>query len=152
MAQPGRGLQQVVGKSDKARRTVLRRVLLAGAAMLGSITISQCLARVQTPAPQLATPPLGTLITPNFGQSANDNNNHQAVALPGTVVNPVPGSMVIRLNGKLWSEVSVEGSTGDVVGQNKEAPYNLGTYFRLYPGVNGMATNDLRWGASAEIR
>jgi hypothetical protein len=100
----------------------------------------------------LATPPLGTLITPNFSQSANDNNNHQAVAIPGTVVNSVPGSMVIRLNGKIWSEASVEGSTGDVVGENKEAPFNMGTYLRLYPRVSGMATNGLRWGANAEIR
>jgi hypothetical protein len=152
MAQPETGLQQVVGKSDKARRTVPRRILLAGAPMLGAITIVQYLARTQAPAPQLATPPLGRLITPNFGQSANDNNNHQAVAIPGTVVNPVPGSMVIRLNGKIWSEVSGEGSTGDVVDQNKEAPFNMGTYLRLYPGVSAMATNGLRWGANAEIR
>ncbi len=28
----------------------------------------------------------------------------------------------------------------------------MDTYFRLYPGVSGMATNGLRWGAQAEIR
>jgi hypothetical protein len=37
MAQPERGLQQVIGSADKARRTVLRRVLLAGPAMLDFI-------------------------------------------------------------------------------------------------------------------
>ena len=46
----------------------------------------------------------------------------------------------------------LEGSTGDVVGQNKEAPFNMATYLRLYPGVSGMATNGLRWGANAEVR
>jgi len=131
----------------------MRNLLLAGVAMLGTTATVQRTAYAQAAAtPQLASPSMGTLITPNFGQSANDNNNHQAVALPGNVANPTPGTMVVRLNGRMWVEASIEGSTGDVVGGNKEAPYNLGTYLRLYPGVSGMATNGLRWGANAEIR
>ena len=34
----------------------------------------------------------------------------------------------------------------------KLAPYSIGTYFRLYPGVDAMSTNGLRYGAQAEIR
>ena len=131
----------------------MRKLLLAGAAMLGAAASVQGTAQAQTPpAPQLAAPPMGTLITPNFGKSANDNNNYQAVQLPGAVANPTPGSMVIRLNGLIREEATVEGSTGDIVGGNKLAPYSLGTLLRLYPGVDGMATNGLRWGAQAEIR
>jgi Gram-negative porin len=131
----------------------MRKLLLAGSAMLGAAALAQATASAQTPpAPQLAAPPMGTLITPNFGKSANDNNNYQAVQLPGAVANPTPGSMVIRLNGLFREEATVEGSTGDIVGGNKLAPYSLGTLLRLYPGVDGMATNGLRWGAQAEIR
>jgi predicted porin len=136
----------------------MRKYLLAGAAMFGATMAVQGSAYAQAPAPAapvLAAPPMGTLITPNFGKSANDNNNYQAVAIPGAVVNPTPGSMVIRLNGKIWSEFGVEGSTGDQAGTNngnKLAPYSMDTYLRLYPGVSGMSTNGLRWGAQAEIR
>ena len=133
----------------------MRKYLLAGAAMFGATMAVQGSAYAQAPAPAapvLAAPPMGTLITPNFGKSANDNNNYQAVAIPGAVVNPTPGSMVIRLNGKIWSEFGVEGSTGDQVGGSKLAPYSMDTYLRLYPGVSGMSTNGLRWGAQAEIR
>jgi hypothetical protein len=131
----------------------LRKLLLAGVAMIGATASVQSAAYAQTPpAPQLAAPQMGTLITPNFGNRANDNNNYQAVTIPGPVATPTPGSMVIRLNGLIRFETTVEGSTGDVVGLNKEAPYNMGTLLRLYPGVAGMATNGLRWGAQAEIR
>jgi len=138
----------------------MRKYLLAGAAMFGATMAVQGSAYAQTPAPApaaplLQPPQMGQLITPNFGKSANDNNNYQAVEIPGAVINPTPGSMVIRLNGKIWSEFGVEGSTGDQAGLNngnKLAPYSMDTYLRLYPGVSGMATNGLRWGAQAEIR
>jgi hypothetical protein len=135
--------------------------------MLGGTAVVQGTAYAQAvtqpaPPPVLAAPPMGTLITPNFGKSANDNNNYQAAAIPGAVANPTPGSMVIRLNGKIWSEFMFGSSTGQQTpgavvggvpqGANKLAPYTMGTYLRLYPGVDGMATNGLRWGAQAEIR
>jgi hypothetical protein len=44
------------------------------------------------------------------------------------------------------------GATRNKVGGNKEAFYNIGTFLRLYPGIDAMATNGLRWGAQAEIR
>jgi hypothetical protein len=133
----------------------MRKFLLASAAMFGATVAVQGSAYAQTPAPApmpLAAPQMGTLITPNFGKSANDNNNYQAAMIPGAVANPTPGSMVIRLNGKIWSEVAVEGNPAMTNGLNKEAPYSMGTYLRLYPGVSGLSTNGLRWGAQAEIR
>jgi hypothetical protein len=134
-------------------RTKLRKLLLAGAAMLGVTAGGQNTACAQTPpAPQLAAPQMQTLIPAYSGKSANSNNNYQAAALPGSVANPTPGTMVVRLNGVIRLETTIEGSTGDKVGGNKEAPYNIGSFIRLYPGVDAMATNGLRWGAQAEIR
>jgi hypothetical protein len=55
---------------------------------------------------------------------------------------------VIHLYGRVWSEATLEGLTGDVVplaggNADKVNPYNFGTYFRLYPGVDAIATNGL---------
>ena len=133
----------------------MRKFLMASAAILGATVAVQgsAYAQAPTPAPMpVGPPPMGTLVVPNFGKSANDNNNYQAAAIPGAVANPTPGSMVIRLNGKLWTEFGVGGGTGYVNGSQKENADGMGAYFRLYPGVDGMATNGLRWGAQAEIR
>jgi hypothetical protein len=133
------------------------------------------------PVQTVIPPAQSQLITANGGNSANSNNNYQAAMLPGNIANPTPGTFVVRLNGQLWSEFFVGGGSGFVgngpslvnsgglgpgpgrpgtlnflgtgtnVGQ-KLAPYSMGTYFRLYPGVDAMATNGLRYGAQAEIR
>ena len=88
--------------------------------------------------------------------------------------------MVVRLDGIVMTEFGVAGGSGFVgngptvvttgglgpgpsagtfaftgIGTNagqKLAPYSIGTYFRLYPGVDAMSTNGLRYGAQAEIR
>ena len=131
----------------------MRKLLLAGVAVLGVTAGGQNTACAQaSSAPPLATPQMRTLIPAYSGKSANSNNNYQPAARPGPVANPTPGTMVVRLNGVIRLETTIEGSTGDKVGGNKEAPYNMGTFIRLYPGVDGMATNGLRWGAQAEIR
>ena len=138
----------------------MRKFLLASAAMLGATVAVQGSAFAQAPmSPPLAAPPMGTLITPNSGKSANDNNSYQAAPLPGAVATPTPGSMVIRLNGKIWSEWAIGGGTGDQVGTypgypayKQSANKGLGTYLRLYPGFDAQATNGLRYGGQAEIR
>jgi hypothetical protein len=141
----------------------MRKNLLAGVAMLGATMAVQGLAFAQTaPAPvTLAPPPMGTLIQPNGGKSANDNNNYQPAPLPGAVATPTPGSMVIRLNGKIWTEYGWGGGSGGGVLPGPtptSAPYKntansgLGTYFRLYPGFDAQATNGLRYGGQVEIR
>src|SRR5580692_2512548 len=133
----------------------MRKYLLAGVAVIGAAAAMQGSAFAQTaPAPvTLAPPPMGTLIQPNGGKSANDNNNYQAAPLPGAVATPTPGSMVIRLNGKIWSEYGWGGgsqggtittSTGEVF--KNSANSGLGTYVRLYPGFDAQATNGLRYG------
>lgn len=43
-------------------------------------------------------------------------------------------------------------SAGGTNAGQKLTNYGMGTYFRLYPGVDAMATNGLRYGAQVEIR
>src|SRR5277367_3170999 len=138
----------------------MRKNLLAGVAMLGATMAVQGLAFAQTaPAPvTLAPPPMGTLIQPNGGKSANDNNNYQPAPLPGAVATPTPGSMVIRLNGKIWTEWGYGGGTGAIVTSSSgcvsknSSDAGIDTYMRLYPGFDAQATNGLRYGGQVEIR
>jgi hypothetical protein len=138
----------------------MRKYLLAGSAIVGVSLAVQGSGYAQTPPPPPA--PAGVLINqtliPEHGVSgANNNNNYAAAPSAGNSANPTPGTMVIHMNGRVWSEATLEGSTGDVVplpggNADKVNSYNFGTYFRLYPGVDAMATNGLRYGASVEIR
>ena len=75
-------------------------------AAIEAATAMQGSAYAQAPAVPLAQPQMNTLIVPNGGKSANDNNNYRPAPLPGAVATPTPGTMVIRLNGNLgrvWS-------------------------------------------------
>jgi hypothetical protein len=60
--------------------------------------------------------------------------------------------MVVHINGRVWGYLEVGGGSGFNVGGNKIAPAQWVGYFRLYPGVDAMATNGLRYGAIVEIR
>jgi hypothetical protein len=131
----------------------MRKLLLASAAMLGATT---GLASAQTAAPN---PSQGQLVAPYsaFGGS-NNNNNLTAAAAPGTVV--------VRLNGRIEVDVSVNstfadkatytgsGTSGSTLGTNsyKLQPQGVGSYFRLYAGIDGLTTNGIRYGGVAELR
>lgn len=139
----------------------MRKLLLASAAALGASMGMAGIASAQAPA--LPAGPLsGSFVTaPYGGPGANNNNNYQAAMLPGAIANPTPGSFVVRLNAANWFYVGIEGSSADRVspsnnngtpGNYKVAPYNALEYFRLYPGVDAMATNGLRYGGMTEIR
>jgi hypothetical protein len=85
----------------------MRKYLLAGVAALGATVAMQGSAYAQTaqaPVMPLSQPQMNTLITPNGGKSANDNNNYQPAPIPGAVATPTPGSMVVRFNGKIGTE------------------------------------------------
>jgi hypothetical protein len=147
-----------------------------GAALTGFAS-----AQAPAPVVTVIPPAMQQPVTANGGNSANSNSNYQAAMLPGNVANPTPGTFVVRFNGQLWSEFFLGGGSGFVgsgpqfvtsgglgpgpgatgsavflgTGTNagqKLAPYSMGTYFRLYPGVDAMATNGLRYGAQVEIR
>jgi outer membrane protein OmpU len=63
-----------------------------------------------------------------------------------------PGSIVVRLDGRVAQFFGVSGFTGQSVSGTKYAGDNMGGYLRLYPGFDGVAANGLQYGAQAEIR
>ncbi len=130
----------------------MRKILLAGAAMLVTTAGG---AMAQTYQSQ------GTQALPwtNF-YGANTNINANGTAQPGGAKLPDPGTVVIHLNGRVWADVdlswsslaNVSAAAGASGVRYKSNPIGIGSYLRLYPGFDGVATNGLRYGASAEIR
>jgi hypothetical protein len=167
----------------------MRGILLASVATLAA-TGWDGLAAAQSPGAasqgQIINTPL-----PFGAAGANENNNYQAAMTPpGTtaapggkiavvgsfITNPTPGTIVIRLGGKVdaeiqanWTDLDVISGTTTPVGTlnpttgvttpgkgvpytDKLQPVGIGSFMRLYPGVDGMAANGLRYGATFEIR
>jgi len=145
----------------------MRKLLLASTAMLGAAT---GLASAQAPAPAAANmmmaPSQGQMALP-WAQGPAANNNNNSYGQPSTYAGgaafaknavPTPGTVVIRLNGKVefdalasWGTANVGYSAAGVT-TGKVNPIAFGAFMRLYPGVDGMATNGLRYGASIELR
>ncbi len=145
------------------------RIILASAAIVGT---SGGAAFAQS----AANPSQGQLSAPfGAGPASNNNNNAWGIANtpsgsgtagplstiypPNTLAVPAPGTVVIRLNGRVEVVVSDNRTTADK-GLNangtpngfKLNPVGIGSYMRLYPGFDGVAANGLRYGASVEIR
>jgi len=141
----------------------MRKLLLASAATVGASAMMLGGAYAQPATALPASPLSGTyLVTPNGGGGgANNNLNYQGYYTPGNDVAPTPGTMNVHLNFAVWVEASMEGSSADksnagnggAAGSSyKVQPYNMQSYFRIYPGVDAMATNGLKYGANVEIR
>jgi len=130
----------------------MRNMLLLHSTVIGASTamLGGALAQTSTSSPAPAQKQIIQVEAAASG--ANSNNNYQAATLPGGVKNPTPGTMVVRLNGRVWSEIGLGGGSGYQSGTFKANPYSIGTFVRLFPGVDAMATNGLRYGAQAEIR
>jgi hypothetical protein len=145
----------------------MRKLLMASAAILGA---SGSLALAQK-AP--ANPNQGQLAAPyGAGPAANNNNNAWGTAntpsgsaaagplstiyAPNVNAVPAPGTIVIRLNGRVEVDMGAAFSnlsTG--VGANagyKVNPVGIASYMRLYPGFDGTAANGIRYGAAIELR
>src|SRR3979409_423172 len=93
------------GRADqpgKRRRDTMRKLLLAGAAILGTAGGSWA----QT------YPRQGTRALPwtNF-YGANSNINANGTAQPGGAKLPDPGTVVIHLNGRVWGDVDLSWSS-----------------------------------------
>ena len=75
-------------------------------------------------------------------------------ALGQTAPSASPGSVTVRLNGRVNWYAGIEGSSLDVDSSTgtKTSTTNFYGYFRLYPGFDGVAANGLHYGAAAEIR
>jgi predicted porin len=96
------------------------------------------------------------MITPNYTGGASSP----------TAPTPQPGTVVVRLNGRVrfyafaTSDSDAENnvltntgiSTTPLTGGNKLARYGFAEYARLYPGFDGIAANGLKYGANVEIR
>ncbi|MEA2769661.1 MAG: hypothetical protein QOD93_2623, partial [Acetobacteraceae bacterium] len=149
----------------------MRKLLMASAAILGA---SGGLASAQTLAPAAASQ--GQYAGPyGAGPAANNNNNAWGIAntpsgsnaagplstiyAPNVDAVPAPGTIVVRLNGRVQADI-VASYTNLDVGRNlngtpngfKNNPVSASTYMRLYPGFDGMAANGLRYGAAVELR
>jgi hypothetical protein len=147
----------------------MRKFLLASAALLGA-TVG--VAHAQAP----ASPSQGQYAAPyGSGPATNNNNNSWGIAntpsgskdagplstiyAPNTIVVPAPGTIVIRLNGRVEVDVSANftsvdrgvTATGAPTGF-KLNPVGVSSYMRLYPGFDGMAANGLRYGGAIELR
>lgn len=154
----------------------MRKLLLASAAMLGA---TAGIASAQLAGPVTSNPAQGQLAYPDYPGigSANTVNNH--VGQPDTYVGlkagltpqpaPAPGTVIVRLQGRIENDfmaasvlknpggTGTGGTASAAVGAVPPAPakfnpVSFASYLRLYPGVDGMATNGLRYGAQAEIR
>lgn len=159
----------------------MRKFLMASAATLGAVGMTGAAMAQSTQGAVPMTPSFlgGSVVTaPTAGPGANDNNNYQAAMLPGGMANPTPGTFVIRLNAALVVEASLASSsftsytqptaavaTGSVTaapgavasyatsgGTYKQNLQSFMSYARLYPGMDAMATNGLRYGAALEFR
>jgi predicted porin len=74
------------------------------------------------------------------------------VSSPVFTGNISPGSIVVRLDGRVSWFAGVSGYTGQSYKGTKDAGFAFGSYLRLYPGFDGVAANGLQYGAQAEIR
>ena len=123
----------------------MRKLLLASAATVGLVGT----AVAQTP--PVPTEMLGVPSQPSTYLGGNNSLNSDGSALPSSPSAPTPGTMTVHLNGRVWGYFGVQGGSSSVVAGNM-APDQFIAYFRLYPGVDALATNGLRYGAIVEIR
>ena len=137
----------------------MRTFLLTGAAVLLSVTTKMEPVHAQTP-PRDLPPNLmeGVAATPLPIQAANNSNNRSVLPQPNGIANPTPGSVVVHLNGRVLFGAVAESSTLDVFKATPSTPpakldaFGTVGFMRLFSGVDAMATNGLRYGASIELR
>jgi hypothetical protein len=89
-----------------------RKLVLSSAVVVGAGAAMIGLASADEPAPTVRVPDMQQRVTANDGAAANSNNNYQAAMLPGPVAKPTPGTVVLRMNGGVWSEFLAGGGSG----------------------------------------
>ena len=152
----------------------MRRLLRTGTALLGSAGVWSAAVAQMPPAPVQGpvggyvggdirpaprefapwNPMTGQLVAkPGAFVGANNNNNQVGTAVAGPSSVPAPGTMVIHLNGKVvvqyfqgWN--SLMNTAPDF----STSSSGMSSWLRLYPGMDAMAANGLRYGAAMEIR
>ena len=89
--------------------------------------------------------------------SASYTTYQGGAALPAAGA-PTPGTVVVRLNGRVrfYAYAAFDGDANQTstpgAQPNKQDKYGFAEYGRLYPGFDGVAANGLKYGASLEIR
>jgi hypothetical protein len=148
----------------------MRKMLLAGVAVFSG-TMAAAHAQ-QAP----ANPSQGQIAAPyTTGPNPMNNNNAWGVAntpsgsaaagilstmyAPSANAVPAPGTVVIRLNGRVEADVSANFTSVDkglnangTANGYKVNPVGVTSYVRIYPGFDGVAANGLRYGAAVELR
>ncbi len=129
----------------------MRKSLLAGAAIAAVSFGMSGVASAQAVPP---APTQGKLVTQlNGGRtSAFDNNSAGPKALRGPIANPTPGTMVIRLNARVMTDMTFSWGDTEQSATNKYQPFGIRQYMRLYPAMDAMAANGLRYGGAIELR
>jgi predicted porin len=128
--------------------TVTFSVAIGSGTVWSQVTSADLLPNIMQGVPTLALPI----------QAANNANNVAPMALPNGVANPTPGSIVVHINGRVLFAPVAEWSSLDVFRASPAtAPTKLSNlsnvgFMRIYPGVDAMATNGLRYGGSIELR
>ena len=145
----------------------MRKLLLASAAMLGGMMglANVASAQLMTVYPNGGyEPPAGTTVNPALG-----GPGAVGTAIPGWGPPASPGSVTVRLAGRLTAYMGAGSDSGQnpgnvttfssATGRNTTAPSNTKTgqfnvfeYARLYPSFDGIAANGLKYGAFLEIR
>jgi predicted porin len=130
----------------------MRELLLATTTLIASVICYDNVTVAQKAPP---APTEGVIASPLPVQAANNSNNSSVIPADGFPT-PEPGTIVIRLNGRVAVGLAESKTTLDkisgVAPSAKIDPTSLLGFIRLYPGVDGMATNGLRYGAAVEIR
>jgi len=148
----------------------MRKLLLASAAILGAGGLAHAQGVASNPsqgsmmAP--AAPTNAATYNPNTSTWANPRTISGSAAagglsnygsMAGTAYPvPTPGTIVIRLGGKVEADVTINSSSLSTYQSSgvtyKTNPILIGSYMRLYPGFDGMAANGVRYGAQIELR
>src|ERR1700722_2461571 len=161
------------------RKVLLASAAMLGAATgIGAPAFAQS-SSTQQPAVSGPQTMQGSVAAPWFaGASYNNQNNSlaQIKTYQGNVIGlgfdsaPLPGTVQIHLHGRVEFDALAEYGSGMklpagtkssgtsvsggavVLPGAKLNPVAFGSYMRLYPGIDGMATNGLRYGAQIELR
>jgi predicted porin len=135
----------------------MRKLLLVSTATLGVAAAANNTVLAQT-ATQWTTQGVPTVALPV--QAANNANNISPVMQQNGIANPMPGTIVIHFNGRVefggvgeWSSLDkIKGVGAANTGAAKLDPITTVGFVRLYSGMDAIATNGLRYGASIELR
>jgi hypothetical protein len=137
----------------------MRKLLLVSAAATIMLTDVTASVFAQTAYPTLPpSPTQGVVSAPLVVQAANNSNNRAVAPDTNGISNPTPGSIVVHLNARVLfggaSEFSSLNNFRATATASAQKLSNFGAvgYVRIFPGVDGMTANGLRYGASAELR